>query len=63
MFMSDNAVLDRIETLTLTVKRLETRVDDLESHEDLRDLEKAINENGDRPLVSWEKAKAMLDLD
>ena len=61
--MSDNAVLDRIETLTLTVKRLETRVDDLESHEDLRALEKAITENGGRPLVSWEKAKAMLDLD
>ena len=61
--MSDNAVLERIETLTLTVKRLETRVDDLESNEDLRDLEKAIAENGDRALVSWEKAKAMLNLD
>ena len=61
--MSEAAVLKQIETLAQTVKRLETRVEELESHEDLRDLEKAIAENADKPLVPWEKAKKMLDLD
>jgi cell division protein FtsB len=58
--MSEAAVLERIETLTRTVERLVQRVEDLE---DNRDLEQAIAENGNRPLVAWEKAKAMLDLD
>jgi hypothetical protein len=61
--MSDNAVLERIESLTLTVKRLEARVEELECHEDVKDLEKAILDNGDKPLVPWEEAKAMLELD
>jgi hypothetical protein len=29
----------------------------------LRDLEKAIAENGDKPLITWEEAKRDLDLD
>ncbi len=61
--MSETVVLERIETLARTVQRLETRVEELESHEDLRDLEKAIAENGGQPLVPWDKAGAMLDLD
>jgi hypothetical protein len=31
--------------------------------EDLRDLQAAIAENGDKPLIPWEKAKLELDLD
>jgi hypothetical protein len=31
--------------------------------EDLRDLEKAIKENGGKPLVPWARAKKKLDLD
>lgn len=58
--MSDPAVMEKIEKLTATVARLEERIEDLE---DLRDLEQAITENGGRPLVPWEKAKADLDLD
>lgn len=61
--MSDTAVLEQIKTLTSTVKRLESRVEELEEHEDSRDLEKAIFENGNKPLIPWEQAKAMLDLD
>jgi hypothetical protein len=61
--MSDTAVLEKLETLTRTVERLETRVEELESHEDLRDLEAAIAENGEKPLVPWERARALLDLD
>jgi hypothetical protein len=58
--MNDPAVMEKIEKLTVTVARLEERIEDLE---DLRDLEQAIAENGDRPLISWEKAKAALDLE
>ncbi len=61
--MSETAVLERIETLSRTVRQLETRVEELETHEDLRDLEKAITENGSQPLVPWDQAKALLDLD
>jgi hypothetical protein len=58
--MSEAAVLERFETLTRTVELLVQRVEDLENN---RELEQAIGENGDEPLVAWEKAKAMLDLD
>jgi hypothetical protein len=61
--MSNTAMLERIETLAQTVQRLEARVEELEEHEDLRDLDKAIAENGNRPLVPWEQAKLLLDLD
>lgn len=58
--MSDTAVLERIDLLTRTVEQLAERVEDLE---DNRDLEQAIAENGSKPLVAWDKAKAHLDLD
>ncbi len=61
--MSESAVLEKIESLTQTVRQLESRVEELESHEDLRDLGKAIRENNGKPLVPWEEAKALLDLD
>jgi hypothetical protein len=41
----------------------------IETHEDLRDLrdlsdlEQAITENDGKPLVPWDQAKALLDLD
>jgi len=57
--MNDAAVLQKVETLAKTVERLEQRVEDLE---DLRDLQAAIAENGNEPLIPWEKAKAELDL-
>jgi hypothetical protein len=52
--------LEKIEQLKATIAKLEYRVEDLE---DLRDLEKAIKENGDKPLIPWEQAKKQLDLD
>lgn len=60
--MSDSnaTVLERIELLTRTVERLTDRIEDLE---DNRDLEQAITENGAKPLVPWDRAKAILDLD
>ena len=36
------------------------RVEDLE---DLRDLEEAIADNGDKPLIPWERVKTDLELD
>ena len=53
------------EPLTLEIvyrelRALRERVEDLE---DLHDLEKAIAENGDKPLIPWEEAKKGLDLD
>ena len=58
--MNDSAVMEKVEALTKTIARLQERVEDLE---DLRDLQAAIAENGNEPLVSWEAAKAELDLD
>lgn len=58
--MSDAAVLEQIEQLRATVSRLEHRVEDLE---DLRELEQAIAENANRPLIPWEQAKQQLELD
>jgi hypothetical protein len=58
--MNDAAVMEKVETLTKTVERLQQRVEDLE---DLRDLQAAIAENGQEPLIPWEQAKAELDLD
>ena len=59
--MSESAVLESptLQSLAQTVHRLEERVEDLE---DLRDLEQAIVENGDTPLIPWEEAKKQLDL-
>ena len=58
--MTDLALLEKLETLTRTVERLENRVEDLE---DYRELKSAIAENAGKPLVDWERAKALLDLD
>ena len=58
--MSENTVLDKLASLSATVARLEQRVEDLE---DLRDLETAIVQNDQKPLISWEKAKQQLDLE
>jgi hypothetical protein len=58
--MNDSAVVQKVEALAKTVERLQQRIEDLE---DLRDLQAAIAENGNEPLVSWEQAKAELDID
>jgi cell division protein FtsB len=58
--MSEAAILEKIESLSQTVTRLQERVEDLE---DLRDLEEAIAENANKPLLPWEQVKAELDLD
>ena len=58
--MSEAAILEKIESLSQTVARLQQRVEDLE---DLRDLEDAIAENGGKPLIPWEQVRAELDLE
>lgn len=58
--MSEAAILEKIETLNQALARLQQRVEDLE---DLRDLETAIAENADKPLIPWEQVKAELKLD
>ncbi|MCB1092304.1 MAG: hypothetical protein KDL87_12285 [Verrucomicrobiae bacterium] len=58
--MSDTAVQERLESLTEAVEKLTARVEDLE---DNRDLEIAMAENADKPLIDWESAKSLLDLD
>ncbi len=60
--MNKVALLEKptLQTLARTVQRLEERVEDLE---DLRDLEQAIVENGNKPLIPWEEAKKKLDFD
>ena len=56
--MTEPAILEKIETLNQAVARLQQRVEDLE---DLRDLESAIAENADKPLIPWEQVKAELE--
>ena len=58
--MADTVVLEKVEMLAKTVERLQERIENLE---DLRDLQAAIAENGGKPLIPWEQAKAELDLD
>ena len=58
--MSEAVILEKIESLSQTVTRLQERMEDLE---DLRDLEEAIAENAGKPLLPWEQVKAELDLD
>jgi hypothetical protein len=58
--MSEAAILEKIEALNQTMARLQQRIEDLE---DLRDLEAAIAENADKPLIPWEQVKAELELE
>jgi hypothetical protein len=58
--MNEPGILEKIEELKRALARLQQRVEDLE---DLRDLETAITENADKPLIPWEEAKAELDLE
>jgi hypothetical protein len=58
--MADTVALEKVEMLARTVERLQERIENLE---DLRDLQAAIVENGTKPLIPWEQAKAELDLD
>jgi hypothetical protein len=58
--MTDSAVIQKVEALTKTVEHLQQRVGDLE---DLRDLQTAIAENGNEPLIPWEQVKSKLELD
>jgi len=57
--MSEAAILEKIDSLIQTVARLQERLQDLE---DLRDLEEAIADNGGKPLIPWEQAKAELEV-
>ena len=50
--MTEAAILEKIETLNQAMTRLQERVED---REDLRDLEEAIAENADKPLIPWEQ--------
>jgi hypothetical protein len=58
--MTESAVIEQIEQLRTTIARLEHRVEDLE---DLHDLEKAVEENGNKPLIPWGLVKKHLDLE
>ena len=58
--MTEASILEKIETLNQAVTRLQERVEELE---DLRDLEEAITENADKPLIPWEQAKPELELE
>jgi hypothetical protein len=49
--MTEAAILEKIETLSQAMARLQRRVEDLE---DLRDLEAAIMENAGKRLIPWD---------
>ena len=58
--MSEAAILEKLESLSQTVARLQER---LEGLEDLRDLEQAIAENAGKPLIPWDHMKAEIEED
>jgi len=58
--MSEAAILEKIDSLSQAVARLQERLEDLE---DLRDLEEAIADNGGKPLLPWDQVKAELEMD
>ncbi len=49
-----------IQQLAVEVARLRERVEDLE---DAKELDAAINRNGDKPLIQWAQAKKELGLE
>ena len=59
--MSD-AALEKptLESLAEEVRRLQERLEDME---DLMELRAAVERNGGKPGVPWEKVKSELDLD
>ena len=48
-----------IREISVELARLRDRVEDLE---DARELDDAIRRNGDKPLLSWERAKKEIGL-
>jgi hypothetical protein len=60
--MSDSVALENptLESLALEVRRLHERLEDLE---DLMELRAAVERNAGKSGISWESAKAELDLD
>jgi len=49
-----------IETLAAKVRDLQERIEDME---DLMELRAAVERNGAKPGIPWDKAKAELDID
>lgn len=60
--MSDTTALEHptLESLAREVRRLQERIEDME---DLLELRAAVTRNAGKPGVSWEQAKAELDLE
>jgi hypothetical protein len=52
--MNEAVVLEKVEELTKTVEELPQRIENLK---DLRDLLAAIAENGNEPLIPWDKPR------
>lgn len=60
--MSDISIAEKptLESLTLAVRRLQERLEDMEN---LIELRGAVERNAGTPGVPWEQVKAELDLD
>ena len=57
--MTEAPVMEKMQMLERSVQELQERIERLE---DMRELQAAIEENADKPLLSWDKAKGELDL-
>jgi hypothetical protein len=53
--VNEAAVIERLDKLSKSVEQLQQRVQDLE---DSRDLENAIRDNADKPLVPWDQVRS-----
>ena len=58
--MSDAAVLEKMQMLERSVQQLQERIERLE---DMRDLQAAVAENANAPLISWDNARRDLELE
>lgn len=55
----EREILSTVQQLAAEVARLRKRVEDLE---DAKELDAAIERNGDKPLLPWDQAKQDLGL-
>jgi outer membrane murein-binding lipoprotein Lpp len=55
----EREILSTVQQLAAEVARLRERVEDLE---DAKELDAAIDRNGEKPLIPWDQAKIELDL-
>ena len=61
--MNESTIIDQPLTLEFLARRMAVLEERLEDLEDLRELNAAIERNGNKPAMPWEAVKSELELD